>query len=169
MIYLHSSSNLVANQLHFFYFTLSWTAELPGEKVIHSLEVTASYHFPFLLIRFAEADAKCHFYIVSVVMLTTQIACKALVASFPGSPRARTKFPYCKRRKAGRGLGARLKRRCTDLILKHIFVQKWLHELSLFPAGMSLLPVYVTSRWGATKSPLVGTFRRIPLCLHEKS
>ena len=36
--------------------------------------------------------AKCHLYIVNVAGLTTHIACKALVASFPGSPRARTKF-----------------------------------------------------------------------------
>ena len=30
------------------------------------------------------------------------------LASFPGSPRTRIKFPYFKRRKAGRGLGTRL-------------------------------------------------------------
>ena len=129
---------------------ISFTLLCPGlpsclEKKLFILyiEVTAivTIFFSFLSTLLKQTAAKCHFYIVSVVVLTTHIACKALLASLPGSPRARTKFMYCKRRKAGWGLRARLKRQCTELILKHIFVKKWLHELSLFPAGMSLLSI----------------------------
>ena len=32
MVYLHSSRNLVTNELHFFYYTLS--TEMPGEKAL---------------------------------------------------------------------------------------------------------------------------------------
>ena len=42
------------------------------------------------------------------LLLGVFLNCGGGIASFPGSPRARTAFPYFKRRKAGRGLGTRL-------------------------------------------------------------
>ena len=54
----------------------------------------------------------------------------SLIASFPDSPRARTTaFPYCKRWKAGRGLGTRLPRQC-------LFKSKLFHS-SFMPQPLS--------------------------------
>ena len=69
----------------------------------------------------------CQTYIIFVVMLSELFLLaddplSSFLASFPGSAQLSIAFPYCKRRKAGRGLGTRLPLSYTRDLLQNDFV-----------------------------------------------